>query len=89
MTRLSDKDGADFLLEREGRTTVASAKRWKAGVHGMEPLRALLAAGQARDAATVCYLSLQPPAENAAAWAKQQGIALISGKDLGSLLAKA
>ncbi|MBA4003544.1 MAG: restriction endonuclease, partial [Delftia sp.] len=28
-------------------------------------------------------------AENAAAWAKQQGIALISGKDLGSLLAKA
>src|SRR5256885_14454958 len=52
----------------------------------MEPLRALLAAGQARDAATVCYLSLQPPAENAAAWAKQQGIALISGKDLGCQL---
>ena len=89
VTRLPDKDGADFVLEREGRTTVASAKRWKAGVHGMEPLRALLAAGQARDAATVCYLSLQPPAENAAAWAKQQGIALISGQDLGSLLAKA
>lgn len=89
VTRLTDKDGADFVLEREGRTTVACARRWKAGVHGMEPLRALLAAGQARDATTVCYLSLQPPAENAAAWARQQGIALISGTDLGTLLTKA
>ena len=42
VTRLSDKDGADFVLEREGRTTVASARRWKAGVHGMEPLRSTL-----------------------------------------------
>ena len=40
----------DFVLEKEGRTSVVCCKRWKAQSQGIEPLRELEAAREAREA---------------------------------------
>jgi hypothetical protein len=58
--------GADFVLTRRPHHR-GQRRRWKAAAHGVEPLRELQAAGQARDAATVCTCGcsrrprMQPP----------------------------
>jgi restriction system protein len=39
----------DFVLERQGRRTLVSARRWKSAHTGLEPLRALQAAREAHD----------------------------------------
>ena len=48
--RLAAGGAADFVLTKGGQTLLASARRWKAANHGVEPLRELHAAMQARGA---------------------------------------
>lgn len=79
----------DFRLERAGQTTLVSARRWKAAHHGVEPLRELEAARARESAAKAVYVALQPLGENAALYARDQQMVVLSGMDLATLLAKA
>jgi restriction system protein len=78
--------GADMRLERNDRIVLVSAKRYKAAIHGAEPLRELLAAIDKAAAHTGVYVSLGEVTDQAASFAKEQGIELISGPRLGALL---
>ena len=84
-----NQNGADLRLTRKGQTTVVQAKRWKAANQGLEPLRELQAQQQKLEASHAVYVTLQPLTENAAAWAKQQQIALLGPTEIALLLAKA
>lgn len=79
----------DFRLERAGQVTLVSARRWKAAHHGIEPLRELEAARARHAAAQAVYVALQPLGENAALYARDQQLVLLSGPQLAALLAKA
>lgn len=79
-------NGADFVLEKSGRTTLVSAKRWKAARQGVEPLRELDAARQAKDADAAVFLSLGPLSDNASAFARSAPIRVLQGADLAVLL---
>lgn len=78
--------GADFVLEKGGRTTLVSAKRWKAARQGVEPLRELDAARRAKEADAAVFLALGELSENAGAFARQAPIRVIQGADLAVLL---
>ena len=84
-TRLNGS-AADFQLDKGGHTTLVSCKRWKAAHHGVEVLRDLLAAKEAKDAQHCVYLSLVPVSDTAQRFAVAQGIRLVSGDELGRFL---
>lgn len=77
---------ADFLLERQGRTVVASARRWKAARVGTEPLRELLQAVDRHEASSGLYVALGEPSEAAVSFANQNAITLLRGTALAQLL---
>lgn len=81
-------NGADLRLTRQGQTTLVLAKRWKAANQGLEPLRELQAQQQKQEASHAVYVTLQPLTENAAAWAKQQAIAVLGPAEIALLLSK-
>lgn len=85
VTRL-DSVGADFMLEKEGRITVAGCKRWKAGTHGIEPLRQLDQTAQQREAAHSLYLALGDINDNARRFAADKRIRIVQGAELAQLL---
>lgn len=80
---------ADFRLTREGKTALASAKRWKAAHHGMEPIKQLEAARAAEGLQDAVYIALQPLHDNARLFARDQNMVVLQGADLAGLLAKA
>ena len=77
---------ADLKLTFSGRTTLVSCKRWKAAVHGVEPLRELVGAKLSQDADVCTYISLGAVSEQAQRFAKENGISLVSGQELASLI---
>jgi restriction system protein len=77
---------ADLQLTLAGRTTLVSCKRWKAAVHGIDPLRELVNAKQSFDADRCTYISLGAVSEQAQRFAKEQGITLVSGQALAILI---
>ena len=77
----------DFKLEKAGRVTLVSAKRWKAANQGVEPLRELVAAKNAQDAQHCTHVSLGPLTDTAIKFAKANQIQLIHGSELALLLA--
>ena len=79
---------ADLSIARAGRTTLVSAKRWKAARQGEEGLQGLHAAAQARDASGCMSIALGEFSPNAERFAKANGIELIQGDKLARLLAK-
>ena len=79
---------ADFVLLRQGKTTVVSAKRWKAATHGAEPLRALHQAMQELNANECAYVCIAPLQDTAQRYADEQHIAVLSGLTLATLLQK-
>jgi restriction system protein len=78
--------GADMRLVKNGQTTLVSAKRYKAATQGAEPLRELAAAQDKQAAERCMYVSLGAVTEQAASFAKEQGIDLVFGERLGALL---
>jgi restriction system protein len=82
----ASSSGADLRLVRQEQTTLVSAKRYKAATHGTEPLRELAAAMQKTSAEHGVYISLGEVTDQATAFAKEQGIELLSGLRLGALL---
>ncbi len=85
VTRLKGP-AADFQLDKGGRITLVSCKRWKAASHGLEPLRDLLAAQTAQGAQGSIYISLGSVTDNARRFAQTQGIVLLSENDLAQLV---
>lgn len=77
---------ADFRLEKAGRTTLVSCKRWKAAAQGVEGVRALVAFKETQDASNCCYISLGPLTGNGQAFAKDNAVQLVSGDGLALLL---
>ena len=80
---------ADLQLVRDGKTTLVQTKRSKAGVHGIEPLRALNDAAAKAGAASAYVLLQGDLSENARLFARDQQIALLQNKELAALLNKA
>lgn len=85
VTRLNTP-AADFLLVKGAQRTLVSCKRWKAATHGVEALRELVATKEAQEAQQCTYLSLAPVSDTARRFAKAEGVTLVAGKDLASLL---
>lgn len=83
-------DAVDLVLDRQGRRTLVSARRWKTARLGVEPLRALQAARQRDDsnadlpqAVCICLGALS---DNATAYAAEHGITLWRVADLALAL---
>jgi restriction system protein len=81
-----DAAGADFELNKAGRTSLVGCKRWKVARTGIEPLRDLDAARQARDAQDCIYLAAGDITDNARAFAAERKIRLLQGAELAELL---
>lgn len=79
---------ADFQLRKDGHITLVSCKRWKAANHGVEGLKALLAAKEAQDARACTYIALGLISDSARQFAKAEGIQLMSELDLANVLLK-
>ncbi len=78
----------DFELRRQDKLAVVSAKRWKASRVGVEPLRELAAAGQARGAHECIYVALGEVSEQAGKYARDTGIQLVDAQRLALVLPK-
>jgi len=76
---------ADLELEKDGRVSLACTHRWKAARTGVEPLRALVAAGERREAAATYYVGAGELTEQALAFAAERGIRLVTGPELVAL----
>lgn len=77
---------ADFELIKARRITLVACKRWKAARTGVEPLRELLAAKEAREAHECVYVATGEVSETARAFATAQNIRFLLGADLVRLL---
>jgi restriction system protein len=77
---------ADFELERAGRLSLVAAKRWKASSTGVEPLKKLVAAGEARRAVECVYVLEGEMTQNALGFAKTTKIKWVRGADLVKLV---
>lgn len=84
--RSASPSGADFTIERAGRVTLVSCKRWKAASLGIEPLRELQAAVAQSEASAGLCIALGEVTEQASAYAKEQGLQIMRGEDLALLL---
>ena len=81
-----DKPGADLELSKEGRRTLVCARRWKAANCGIEPLRELHAAGEAREAGERIYVTVGAISDSARRFAGEKRIRLLYGAELAQLL---
>jgi restriction system protein len=72
----------DFELERQGRRTLVSARRWKSARTGLEALRALQQAREARAADEAIYIGLAPLSDNARPYAAMQRITIWQAPEL-------
>ena len=85
----NNANGADMRLSQGGKTTLVSAKRWKAATHGVEPLRELHTAMTSADASAGVYVAaLGQVSENAQAFAREHGIVVLQGDAVAQLLLK-
>ncbi|PJI96402.1 restriction system protein [Acidovorax sp. 69] len=79
--------GADMRLTQGGKTTLVSAKRWKAATHGVEPLRELHAAMVVSDAPAGVYMAaFGQVSDNAQVFAREHGIVVLQGDAVAQLL---
>lgn len=77
---------ADFEIAKEGRRAVVAGKRWKVARTGIEPLRELEGAKDAREAhESICVIA-GDLTDNARAFAAQKRIRLIRGPELARLV---
>lgn len=80
--------GADLELVKGGRTVLVACRRWKAGRTGVEPLRELQAAREARNAQGGAYVAIGEVTETAQRFAAQHGLQLLQGAELAKLLGR-
>jgi len=77
---------ADFELVQGPYTTLVACKRWKATRTGIEPLRELQAAREAREAHHCVYIATGEITEQARAFAAEKRINFLQGPELVTLL---
>ncbi len=77
---------ADFEVTKDMRTSLVSGKRWKVARTGIEPLRDLIAAKDARDAHGCIYIAIGEVSDNARQFAAEKRIQLVEGPELAQLL---
>jgi len=77
---------ADFELEKAGRLSLVAARRWKASSTGVEPLKELVAAAEAREAAGCVYVLVGEMTQNAVGFAKKTKINWVRGAELVKLV---
>ena len=82
----SQSEAFDFRLERQGRSTLVAARRWKSNRTGLETLKALQAARASGGAADALLISLGALSDNARPYATAQAITLWQAQDLARLL---
>jgi restriction system protein len=85
VTRLNDGP-ADFQIEKNGRITLVSAKRWKAATVGAEHLRELLAVRESRDAFSCTCMSLGVFSQAAIDLANSSPIQLLGSANIAQLM---
>lgn len=83
-----NSSAADLQLEKSGRVTLVSCKRWKAATLGVEVLRDLKDLQVSQDAAYAACISLSLPTGVALKFAKTNGVQLICQDELASLCLK-
>ncbi len=88
VTRLAGQ-AADFEMKKSGRTVLLAGKRWKVARTGIEPLRELVAARQARDAQECQYVATGEITDNARRFATENRIRILSGPELARLMSAA
>ncbi|MDX1376148.1 MAG: restriction endonuclease [Burkholderiales bacterium] len=79
---------ADLELRRDGERILVGAKRWKVARAGVEPLRALAAAGTGEAPAARVFVAAGEVSEQARAFAAGNGIRILEGAELAALLAR-
>jgi restriction system protein len=77
---------ADWEIEKNGRITLVSAKRWKAASMGAETLRELLAAVESQEAFSCSCMSLGVFSPAAVALARQHPIQLLGAVEIAQLV---
>ncbi len=85
VTRLNEGP-ADFQIEKNGRITLVSAKRWKAATVGAEHLRELLAVRQSRDAFSCTCMSLGVFSQAAIDLANDSPMQLLGAANIAQLM---
>jgi len=85
VTRLSGT-AADFEMQKSGRSVLLAAKRWKVARTGVEPLRDLASAGQAREAQECLYVATGEVTDKARRFAIENRIRILSGPELARLM---
>jgi restriction system protein len=81
-----DGRAADFRIVRAGKTTLVAARRWKAGNHGVDALRALVEARQSEDASQCAYICLAGLPQASALFAQKNAVGLYDARTLTALL---
>ena len=77
---------ADFEMRKAADLTLVAAKRWKASVSGVEPLKELAAAGDKRGASACVYVCATELSDTAKTFAMQKQIKRLEGTELVQLL---
>lgn len=77
---------ADFQIEKNGRVTLVSAKRWKAATVGAEHLRELLAVRESRDAFSCTCMSLGVFSQAAIDLANDSPVQLLGSDHIAQLM---
>lgn len=85
VTRLNEGP-ADFQIEKNGRVTLVSAKRWKAATVGAEHLRELLAVRESRDAFSCTCMSLGVFSQAAIDLANASPMQLLGSANIAQLM---
>lgn len=84
-----DGAAADFEMTKAGRTALVACKRWKIARLGVDPLRDLVAAKDAREANDCIYVATGEVTDRARKFAVEKRIRLVHGAELAQLLPRA
>ena len=79
-------DAVDFELERKGRTMLVCARRWKSARTGLEVLRHLQTAREAKEAPDALCIGLGELTDNARPFAAEHRIAIWRAEELAQAL---
>jgi restriction system protein len=84
-----DGAAADLEIRKEWRRSLVSCKRWKVARTGIEPLRELVRAKEAREAHGCVYVAVGEITDNAREYAVKHSVTLVGPPELARLLGRA
>jgi len=86
VTALTNGAG-DFVLMRQGKTTLVCARRWKAAAWGMDNLQTLLSESESHSTSQLMCVSLQAMPNTLKSFATQHRVTWLAGQSLWALIA--